>query len=107
MTNLDELLRWLPGEEIIRPGMQDLANRRETAESLLIEIAESRMRAAGLPVPAIPPAAEAAELRLCALLSAKYGREARYQYDALTQRVDEFCRFLEFEKRGHAGAPPP
>src|SRR3954465_13026705 len=102
---LDELLRGLPGEELIRPGLEDLAAGRETAESLLIEIAESRLREAGLPVPVIPPAAQEAELRLYALLCEKYDLEAHYHFNALTQRLDKFCRFLESAARsGRSGA---
>src|SRR3954470_20834953 len=102
--SLDELLRGLPGEELIRPGLKDLAAGRETAESLLIEIAESRLRDAGLPVPVIPPAAQEAELRLYALLCEKYDLEAHYHFNALTQRLDKFCRSLEFEHRAGARA---
>jgi hypothetical protein len=105
--NLDELLRGLPGEELIRPGLEDLAAGRETAESLLIEIAQTRLREAGVPIPVIPPAALEAELRLYALLGEKYDLEAHYQFDALTQRLDKFCRFLESENRGRAVAAHP
>jgi hypothetical protein len=103
--SLDELLRGLPGEELIRPGLDDLAAGRETAESLLIEIAQSRLREAGLPVPLIPPALPEAELRLYALLGRKHDLEAHYQFNALTQRLDKFCRFLESAGRtGRSGA---
>jgi hypothetical protein len=97
--SLDELLSGLPGEELIRPGLQDLAEGRETAESLLIEMAQTRLREAGLPVPMIPRASQEAELRLYALLGRKHGLEAHYQYGALTQRLDKFCRFLEASSR--------
>ena len=93
------MLDGLPGEELIRPGLEDLAASRVTAETLLIEIAQSRLREAGLPIPAIPPASPEAELRLYALLGKQYGLEAHYHYDALTQRLDKFCRFLEAANR--------
>lgn len=93
--SLDHLLRGLPGEELIRPGLEDITAGRESAESLLIEIAQCRLREAGLPVPAIPQPSQEAELRLYFLLGEKYDVEAHYQYNALTQRLEKFCRFFE------------
>jgi hypothetical protein len=96
------MLRGLPGEELIRPGLDGLAAGRETAESLLIEIAQARLRDAGLPVPVIPRASPEPELRLYALLGEKYDLGAHYQFNALTQRLDKFCRFLESASRQRA-----
>ncbi|HEV7404808.1 MAG TPA: hypothetical protein VGO11_17835 [Chthoniobacteraceae bacterium] len=97
--SFDELLRGLPGEELIRPGLEDLAAGRESEEALLIEMAQTRLREAGLPVPVIPPASPEAELRLYALLGRKHDLEAHYQFGALTQRLDKFCRSLEASVR--------
>lgn len=79
-TSLDELLIGLPGEERVRPGLEDLAAGHESEGSLLIEIAQTRLREAGLRIPPIPAAVQEAELRLYSLLGQKHDDEAHYQY---------------------------
>ena len=40
----------LPGEDLIHAGLRDVAAGVESAESLLVEIAASRLRESGLPI---------------------------------------------------------
>lgn len=91
----EELLNGLPGEELILPGLADLQAGRESRGSLLIAIAKSRLRQAGLLIPIVPAAAVDPELRLYALLAQEHGLEAHGQYKALLARLDKFCRALE------------
>lgn len=51
--SVSTLLRNLPGAEIAEAGLADLAARRETVASLLLEIGSPSLFRAGLPIP--PP----------------------------------------------------
>jgi len=42
----------LPGAEMVRPGLEDLAAGRETEAGLLVAVAAPRLRALGYTVPA-------------------------------------------------------
>ena len=85
----------LPGEDIIRQGLMDLALGEESVASLMVQIGASRMREAGLDVPSLPAQDRAAELRLYSLLSAQHGVDAYSQYNALLRRLVSFERALE------------
>ena len=85
----------LPGAEIIRPGLSNLAANRVTVESLLIEIAPERLRGPGIEVPPIPAATSDPEYRLFRLLEVEHGLGAHSQFNAWVRRLDSFCRALE------------
>ncbi|MGH9382038.1 MAG: hypothetical protein ACRD2Z_15700 [Thermoanaerobaculia bacterium] len=90
----DQELRTLPGGDLVARGLGDLAAGRESLESLLVEIAASRLRYAGLDVPEIGPRSEAAELRLYKRLEethpAPYGA-----YNSLLRQLASCARALE------------
>jgi len=86
-------LEGLPGGELVASGLLDLAQGLETPASLLVQIAASRLRCAGLLVPE-PESVGEAELRLYALLCEReadpYGR-----YNALLRELVSCERALE------------
>ncbi len=88
-------LAGLPGAELIRGGLTDLAAGRETAAALLIAIGHPRLSLLGIgrefagQLPADP------ELRLYRLLGASHGNEAHSQYNALIRRLISFEQALE------------
>ena len=85
----------LPGAEMIREGLADLAANRETAAAFLVAIGHPRLSLLGIdpefacPWPADP------ELRLYRLLGATHGNEAHSQYNALIRRLISFEQALE------------
>ncbi len=85
----------LPGEDLIHAGLRDVAAGVESVESLLVEIAASHLRESGLPVPALPPAALDAEIRLHRLLARTHGDDAFGRYNALLRRLVSFTRALD------------
>ena len=74
----------LPGEELIRQGLEDLAAGVESVESLLVSIGAPRLAALGLPVsnPFSSP-----EHRLYELLAADGSDSAHSRYNALVRRL--------------------
>ena len=79
----------LPGADLIATGLNDLARRAETVESLLVSVGAPRLRALGIDVPS--PFADA-ELRLFDLLATRHGAGAHAKYNALIRRVVSFQR---------------
>jgi hypothetical protein len=79
----------LPGAELIKQGLADLARREETIEALLVSISAPRLHALGMDVSLPFPDAE---LRLYHLLSARHGAAAHSMYNALIRRVVSFQR---------------
>lgn len=82
----------LPGAELIRRGIADLAQRSETVESLLVSIGAPRLRGAGVDV---PPTISDPELRLYRLLADRHDNDAHSQYNALIRRLVSFERALD------------
>jgi hypothetical protein len=85
----DPLSTGLPGEELVRKGIRDLADGLETAESLLVSIGAPRLRGLGL---ALPEPFASPEERLYLLLRAEYGDAAHSRYNALVRRLVSFER---------------
>lgn len=84
----------LPGGEIVERGLRDLAEGKETAESLLVLVGGTRLRALGVPVPAesggTPP-----EHRLYDLLARGDPASAHSRYNALIRKLVRFERAAE------------
>lgn len=87
-----ELSRF-PGGELVTAGLEDLAAGRVTIASLLVAIGARRLRAAGLPVPAVT--LDDPEMRLYELLAAEDSDSAHSRYNALIRRLVSFERALE------------
>jgi hypothetical protein len=81
----------VPGWEIVRVGLQDLENGRETIPALLTASASQRLRRLGLHVPAI--AVTDIPARLFSLIQADVGPDrAHSRYNALRRRLVSFLR---------------
>jgi hypothetical protein len=82
-----------PGGELIRRGLDDLAEARESAEALLVLIGAPRLRRLGLDIPevkGIPP-----EHQLYDLLMRSDPDAAHSRYNALIRRLVSFERAVE------------
>jgi hypothetical protein len=82
----------LPGEELIRQGLEDLATGVESVESLLVSIGSPRLAALGLPVSNPFPSPEH---RLYEFLAADGSDSAHSRYNALVRRLVSYERAAE------------
>ncbi|HEX7191372.1 MAG TPA: hypothetical protein VF381_07350 [Thermoanaerobaculia bacterium] len=82
----------VPGADLVRAGLNDLANGIESIESLLVLIGAPRLRSLGFDVPNTP---DYPEDRLYAKLSERIGDAAHSQYNALIRRLVSFERAME------------
>jgi hypothetical protein len=85
-------LSGLPGGDLVARGLEDLASASETVEALLVSIADSRLRDAGIPVVAPLPDAEH---RLYERLAREDPDSAHSRYNALLRRLTSFESALE------------
>lgn len=95
----DSEIERLPGGEIVRPGLIDLANGRETIEAAAVEMASGRLTELGFdvrPTGSKDPAAH----RLYDMLAAELGNGAHSHYNAILRRIDSFARAAELEAAG-------
>jgi hypothetical protein len=86
-------LAGLPGNELVRDGLADLAADRTTAASLLVLIGAERLRRIGLSIPHSPIADP--EHRLYALLAVEDSDSAHSRYNALIRQLVSFERAAE------------
>ena len=82
----------LPGHELVRAGLADLAAGQETEAALLVAMAAPRLRALGFEVP--PGGGEQPSHLLYELLT-RTGRGAHSRYNALVGRMVSFARAAE------------
>jgi hypothetical protein len=82
----------LPGAELIRKGLDDLAEGVESAEALLVSIGAPRLVRLGIAVESPIPSAEH---RLYELLSDDDPDAAHSRYNALIRRLVSFERAAE------------
>ena len=82
-----------PGQDLIEQGLADLADGRETVESLLVEVGGPRLRRLGFAVP--EHAGETPEHRLYKLLADENSDAAHSRYNALIRRLVSFERSTE------------
>jgi len=85
----------LPGEALVRKGLEDLSRGEETAEALLVSIGEPRLRLLEVPLPSGWTGILDADRRLYRLLAARYGREAHSKLNSLVRELVSFERALE------------
>ena len=86
----------LPGDEIIRIGLQDLASGAESIPALLVSIGAPRLRRLGLEIPKTFPAPEK---RLYALLEKGGADSAQSRDPALLRRLVSYERAAECAAR--------
>jgi hypothetical protein len=92
-TEIEELFCGLPGETLIRKGLQDLAAGKQSNESLLVLIGGPRLRLLNIPVPKSQDAN--ADRLLYDALCRSHGNEAHSQYNSLIRQLSSFARALE------------
>lgn len=82
-----------PGGDLVAKGLADLADRRETVESLLVSVGAPRLRLAGIPVP--DDVFSNPERRLYDLLASEDSDSAHGRYNALVRRLVSFESAVE------------
>jgi hypothetical protein len=82
----------LPGEELVRAGIDDLERGAETVDALVVSVGASRLRALGIELPATLPQPED---RLFALLEREEPLDAHARYNALIRALVSFERAAE------------
>jgi len=82
----------MPGEDLIRQGIDDLARGKESRAAFLVSIGAPRLRKAGLEV---PPGLPDADHRLYLLLAGEFGDDAHSRYNALLRTLVSFEQALE------------
>ena len=86
----------LPGDDLIRQGLADLREGRESIGSLLVCIGASRLRSAGLELrDDLPIYPQYPEHRLYDLLAEEDSDSAHSRYNAYLQRLISFERAAE------------
>jgi len=88
-------LEQLPGADLIREGLADLHQHRETAAGYLVQIASPRLLRSGIEVEVSDDDALNADHRLYALLGRQHGNEAHSRYNALLRELVSFERALD------------
>lgn len=83
----------LPGADLIRQGLADLARGAETVPALLVRIGAPRLRRIGIEVPF--PDRDDAEIRLYELLASTDPDGAHSRYNALIRQLVSFERAAE------------
>jgi hypothetical protein len=83
----------LPGSDLVRQGVEDLAKGRHSIPALLVLIGAPRLRAAGVPVPASD--IDVPEHWLYHKLWQEDPDSAHSRYNALVRRLVSFERAME------------
>jgi hypothetical protein len=105
VSALAESLAGLPGADLVLRGLEDLARAQATPEAALVEVARTRLRELGLPVPGAATGEGDAELRLYAGLGERHrDRDPYVLYCAWLDQLESFLAALEGE-RGRLQAP--
>lgn len=85
-------MSFLPANELIVTGIEDLQYKRETVPALLVAIGAPKLRSLGLAVPEDLPSNP--EHRLYDLLSVTEPDSAHSRYNALIKRLVSFERAI-------------
>jgi hypothetical protein len=91
------VINFLPGNDLIVAGIEDLQSRRETIAALLVAIGAPKLRSLGLEVPQNLPSNP--EHRLYDLLSATDPDSAHSKYNALIRKLISFERALQLLRK--------
>ncbi len=102
--NPEDLLRGLPGEDLVRQGLADFRAGRRTVPACLVSLATIRLRRLGVLTEADPSPMPEPEQTLYRLLRAE-GGDAYARYNALLREFISFEQALE--QRRFRAAPPP
>jgi hypothetical protein len=89
--------RWLPGEDLVRAGIDDLGAGRETIAAMLVATGARQLRELGHVVP--DSTTDDPERRLYALIEADVGpARAHSRYNALRRRLLSYLRTARSER---------
>lgn len=99
MESLDDTMMDLPGAELIRSGMRDIVEKRETIASELVKIGSPRLRECGLTINISKEDALVADRRLYSLLGDLHGLDAHARFNSLIRELVSFERSLEHRTR--------
>ena len=91
----------LPGADLIKKGVRDLGENKETVEALLVAIGAPRLRRIGLDLPDNLPANP--EHRLYKLLAEDDSDSAHSRYNALVRRLVSYERAAESQQESRSG----
>ena len=92
MTSFDIIDTRLPGADLVRAGLEDLINSRDTVAAMLVSIGEPRLRRLGI----VPHHVIAEpERMLFETLAADDPDSAHGRYNALVRRLVSFERAAE------------
>lgn len=86
----------LPGSELVLKGLDNLASKIVSEETLLLQICAPRLRRLGIEFP-IQEQPRPYEHRLYELLEDHHGKRAYSRYKSLLQRIVSFSQALERE----------
>src|SRR5271168_415757 len=84
-----DMIRGLPGEELVRQGLADLDSGLCTIPACLVRMARPRLSRAGLMPPGVPGQSAEPELQLYKLLKLERG-DAYSRYNALVRELVSF-----------------
>ena len=87
----------LPGHDLIIAGLEDIANRRQTVESLLVSIGAPKLRLLGFSLP--DDLVKDPEHKLYDLLAEENSDTAHSRYNALIRRLVSFERAVQCVKK--------
>jgi hypothetical protein len=93
----DDILTGLPGEDILRRGLEDFRSQRCTVEACLVHIARPRLAHADL-LPSTPTSIDEPEIQLYRLLRQE-GGDAYARYNALLRELVSFETALDQRMR--------
>ncbi len=96
----DDRQKSLPGEELVKQGLADLALKQMTDFSLLVLIAGPRLGRLGIHIPE-QPFPRPYEHQLYARLDARLGTAAHSYYNSLIRRIVSYAHALEREQSQH------
>lgn len=99
MESLDDTMMDLPGAELIRSGMRNIVENRETIASELVKIGSPRLRECGLTINVSKEDALVADRRLYSLLGDLHGLDAHARFNSLIRELVSFERSLEHSMR--------
>lgn len=89
-----ELISGLPGESLVREGLDDLSSGRHTVPACLVSIARRRLETAGLLSGADTSLSQEPELEMYRLLRSE-GGDAYSRYNALVRELISFEQALD------------
>ena len=92
--NIDDLIIGLPGEDLVRRGLDDYQSGRRSVESFLVQISRPRLIDYGLLAPDNSAEVIEPELELYRLLRQENG-DAYARYNALLRELDSFGAALD------------